>query len=98
MKFKVEKLDVVNGEIARLQQEQQDLLKSEYNLIEKQGIEFVRVKHLQGKIFEIKSKNLRSLFRYQEGKIVLIGVVFVKKTQKTPREMIKLAKQRLKDV
>lgn len=98
MKFKVEKLDVVNGEIAWLQQEQQDLLKSEYNLIETQGIEFVRVKHLQGKIFEIKSKNLRSLFRYQEGKIVLIGVVFVKKTQKTPREMIKLAKQRLKDV
>ena len=98
MKFKVEKLDVVNGEIARLQQEQQDLLKSEYNLIETQGIEFVRVKHLHSKIFEIKSKNLRSLFRYQEGKIVLIGVAFVKKTQKTPREMIKLAKQRLKDV
>lgn len=98
MKFKVEKLDVVKGEIAALQQEQQDLLKSEYELIESQGIEFVRVKHLQGKIFEIKSKNLRSLFRYQEGKIVLIGVVFVKKTQKTPRDKIKLAKQRLKDV
>lgn len=98
MKFKVEKLDVVKGEIAALQQEQQDLLKSEYELIESQGIEFVRVKHLQGKIFEIKSKNLRSLFRYQEGRIVLIGVVFVKKTQKTPRDKIKLAKQRLKDV
>ena len=27
MKFKVEKLDVVNGEIARLQQEQQDMLR-----------------------------------------------------------------------
>lgn len=57
MIFKVEKLDVVNGEIAELQQEQQDLLKSEYELIETKGIEFVRVKHLQGKIFEIKSKN-----------------------------------------
>ena len=46
MIFKVEKLDVVNGEIAELQQEQQDLLKSEYELIETKGIEFVRVKHL----------------------------------------------------
>ena len=98
MIFKVEKLDIVNGEIAELQQEQQDLLKSEYELIETKGIEFVRVKHLQSKIFEIKSKNLRSLFRYQEGKIILIGVVFVKKTQKTPKDKIKLAKQRLKEM
>ena len=44
---------------AELSQEQQDLLKSEYNLIETKGIEFVRVKHLQSKIFEIKSKDSR---------------------------------------
>lgn len=97
-KFKVEKLDAVNKEIAELSQEQQDLLKSEYNLIETKGIEFVRVKHLQSKFFEIKSKELRSLFKYQEGKIIVIGVVFVKKTQKTPKDKIKLAKQRLKEV
>ena len=96
-KFKVDKLDAVNKEIAELSQEQQDLLKSEYNLIETKGIEFVRVKHLQSKIFEIKSKELRSLFKYQEGKIIVIGVVFVKKTQKTPKDKIKLAKQRLKE-
>ena len=79
MFFKVEILDIVNSEIAELQQEQQDLLKSEYELIETKGIEFVRVKHLQGKI-------------------ILIGVVFVKKTQKTPKDKIKLAKQRLKEM
>jgi hypothetical protein len=44
--FKVEKLDAVNREIAELTQDQQDLLKSEYNLIETKGIEYVRVKHL----------------------------------------------------
>jgi hypothetical protein len=54
--FKVEKLDAVNREIAELTQDQQDLLKSEYNLIETKGIEYVRVKHLQNKIFEIKSR------------------------------------------
>ena len=47
--FKVEKLDAVNREIAELTQEQQDLLKSEYELIEIKGIEYVRVKHLQNK-------------------------------------------------
>lgn len=98
MIFKVEKLDAVKEEISKLEQKQQDLLKSEYEIIENKGIEFVHVKHLQNKIFEIKSKEIRSLFKYKSGKIILIGVVFVKKTQKTPKEMIKLARQRLKEV
>ena len=97
MVFKVEILDVVNDEIAALSPEQQALLDSEYKTIETTGIEFVRVKHLQDKIFEIKSKNLRSLFKYQEGKIIVIGVVFVKKTLKTPESIINLAKKRFKE-
>jgi len=95
MTFKVEKLPAVETEISALEQSQQDLLKSEYDKIEQQGIEFVRVKSLQSKLFEIKSNELRSLFKYQEGRIIVIGVVFVKKTQKTPKDKIKLAKKRL---
>ena len=71
---------------------------NEYTKIETQGIEFVRVKPIQKDIFEIKSSELRSLFKYKAGKIIVVGVVFVKKTQKTPKEKIKLAKQRLKEV
>ena len=96
MKFKVEKLPVAESEISSLEQSQKDLLKIEYEKIEQQGIEFVKVKHLQKKIFEIKSNELRSLFKYKEGRIIVIGVVFVKKTQKTPRQEIEKAK-RLKD-
>lgn len=57
-----------------------------------------KVRHVQDKIFEIKSNEIRSLFKYASGKIIIVGVVFVKKTQKTPKDKIKLAKQRLKDV
>ncbi|MGP1438553.1 MAG: type II toxin-antitoxin system RelE/ParE family toxin [Treponema sp.] len=77
---------------------QKDLLKAEYEKIEQQGIEFVKVKPLQKKIYEIKSNDLRSLFKYKKGKIIIIGVVFVKKTQKTPKDIIKLAENRLKEV
>lgn len=38
MKFKVKKLSVVNIEISKLEQSQQDLLKSEYEKIENLGI------------------------------------------------------------
>ena len=64
MKFTVEKIPVVESEIPSLEQSQKDLLKIEYEKIERQGIEFVKVKHLQKKIFEIKSNELRSLFKY----------------------------------
>lgn len=98
MLFKVEKLNVVEDEISKLEQNQQDMLKSEYEIIETKGIEFVKVKYLQNKIFEIKTKEIRSLFKYSLGKIIVVGVVFIKKSQKTPKEIIKLAKKRLKEV
>ncbi len=98
MKFSVEKLPAAENEIKSLEQSQQDLLNKEYETIERQGIEFVRVRPLQREIFEIKSNELRSLFKYKAGAIVVIGVVFVKKTQKTPKDKIKLAKQRLKEI
>ena len=98
MKFTVEKLPQAEAEIKDLEESQQKLLGGEYTKIETQEIEFVRVKPLQKDIFEIKSNELRSLFKYKAGKIIVVGVVFVKKTQKTPKDKIKLAKQRLKEV
>lgn len=72
MKFKVTKLEAVENEIKALEPAQQELLKSEYAKIENEGIEFVRVKPIQKKIFEIKSNELRSLFKYKEGQIIVV--------------------------
>ena len=98
MKFTVEKLPQAKNEIDSLEQSQKDMLEVDYKKIQEQGIEFVRVKPIQKEIFEIKTNELRSLFKYKAGKIIVIGVVFVKKTQKTPKEIIKLSKKRLKEV
>ncbi len=98
MKFTVEKLPQAKAEIDSLEQSQKDMLEADYKKIQEQGIEFVRVKPIQKEIFEIKTNELRSLFKYAAGRIIVVGVVFVKKTKKTPKEKIKLAKQRLKEV
>lgn len=98
MKFHVQKLESVEQEILQLNKEQQEFLNSDYSKIENSGIEFVKVRPIQDKIFEIKSNEIRSLFKYEKNQIIVIGVVFVKKTQKTPKEKIKLAKKRLKDI
>lgn len=97
IKFTVEKLPQAKAEIDSLEQSQL-LLEADYKKIQEQGIEFVRVKPIQKEIFEIKTNELRSLFKYAAGRIIVVGVVFVKKTKKTPKEKIKLAKQRLKEV
>ena len=94
MKFTVEKLPAAAAEINALEQSQKELLNKEYETIEKQGLEYVRVRPLQKEIFEIKSNELRSLFKYKAGAIIVIGVVFVKKAQKTPKEKIKHAIKR----
>ena len=94
MKFTVEKLPQAKAEIDSLEQSQKEILEADYKKIQEQGIEFVRVKPIQKEIFEIKT----SVFKYAAGRIIVVGVVFVKKTKKTPKEKIKLAKQRLKEV
>ena len=53
-------------------------------------------------LFEIRAKGKegigRSLFCMVKGKEVIILHSFIKKTQKTPRKEIKLARKRLKEV
>ena len=95
MKFKVAKLEAVENEIKALEPAQQELLKSEYAKIENKGIEFVRVKPIQKKIFEIKSNELRSLFKYKEGQIIVVGVVFVKKNTENSKRKNKACRNKI---
>lgn len=71
----------------------------EYGL-EKTGMPYVR--HLQGKLWEIRGKGrdgiARSLYVTVKEKKVVIVRSFIKKTQKTPPEEIKIALKRAKDI
>lgn len=74
-------------------------------LIEANGLERVRepyVKHLDGKLWEIRLKGrvsiARALYVTMIGKRLVIVRVFTKKSQKTPRREIELARKRAKDL
>lgn len=98
MKFKIIKLKQAEKEIDELSEEQKSALFADYSLIENEDIAFVKRKHLQEEIFEIKTNDVRSLFKYEENQIIIIGLVYEKRTQKAPQYYIKLAKKRLKNV
>ena len=48
-------------------------------------------------LFEIKTDDIRSLFKYEENKIILVALIYQKKTKKAPEQLIKLALKRLKE-
>lgn len=58
-------------------------------------------KSLKDGLFEIRIKTddgiARSIYCYEVGKRIIILLTFVKKTQKTPKNIIELAKRRLKE-
>lgn len=75
----------------------QNKVKRDFYKIENHGSEFVYIKPIEGSLYEIKTDNLRSLFEYKEGRIIVIAVIFTKTTKKTPKKYIEAAKRRLQD-
>lgn len=97
MKFKIEKLKQAEKEISKLTKEQQKQLKADFDIITNKGIEFVKRRHLRGDVFEIKTNDIRSLFAYRENCIILVGLVYEKRSNKAPDYYIELAQKRLKE-
>jgi phage-related protein len=74
-------------------------------LIQAYGLEQVRephVKHLEGALWEMRMNGKdgisRAIYVTANGRRVVVVRVFVKKTQKTPRQEINLALGRAKEV
>ncbi|SMH62828.1 type II toxin-antitoxin system RelE/ParE family toxin [Azospirillum agricola] len=96
---------VVDAEIAALPADLRARLVRTANLIEAVGLQNLphdTVKHLEGKLWEIRVKApsgiSRAIYVTATEKRVVIVRVFVKKTQKTPRHELELARERAKEV
>lgn len=98
MQYKVKFLEQALKEFNELSDNQQKLLKEDYLRIENISMDCVLTRPLGKKIFEIKTSNLRSLFKYADNQIIIIGVIYIKQTQKTPKEILQLAQKRLKGI
>lgn len=95
----------VDDEIAALPNDLRARLVRTTMLIEAVGLERLphdAVKHLEGKLWEIRVKAAsgisRAIYVTATGRRVVIVRVFVKKTQKTPKHELELARLRAKEV
>ncbi|WP_345986612.1 type II toxin-antitoxin system RelE/ParE family toxin [Sulfurimonas sp. HSL-1656] len=66
------------------------------------GIREPYVKHLEEKLYEVRAKDHNGIYRIiyfaHTGRRFVLLHGFVKKTQKTPRKEIDIAKQRMKEM
>ncbi|MCE5359800.1 MAG: type II toxin-antitoxin system RelE/ParE family toxin [Acidithiobacillus sp.] len=105
MKWVAETLDQrVDEELSALPSALRARLLRIVELIEQVGLEQVRephIKHLEDKLWEIRAKApegvARAIYVTATGKRLVIIHVFVKKSQKTPRQAIETARQRAKE-
>lgn len=93
MKYTVKILPEAQDDMDKLEKSQTKKLKIDYKTVQDVDIDAVNVNSLGNKLFEIKTSELRSLFEYRKDKIIVIAVVFIKKTQKTEEIYIKRAKK-----
>lgn len=98
MKYNIELTKEAQNEFQNLTIEQQALLIEDYRIINEEGMEYVLTRPIEDKVFEIKTKNLRSLFIYKENQIIIIGLIYEKQTQKIPKNTKKQALKRLKNI
>ncbi len=106
MNWTVETLNpVVDAEISVLPADMRARLVRVFRLIEAYGLQNLpsgTAKHLEGKLWEVRisgsSGISRAIYVTATGQRIVIVRVFVKKTQKTPRHEIELARLRAKEV
>jgi phage-related protein len=96
MQYEVILTDEATKDFNELDKISQKKLEKDYKNISEYGTDAAFIKHLEGHLFEIRTNDLRSLFTYREGQIIVIAVIFRKKTQKTPENYIKRAERILK--
>ena len=97
--------DRVREELEGLPAEMKARFRRVVELIQAYGLEQVRephVRHLEDALWEMRMKGKdgisRAIYVTASGRRVVVVRVFVKKTQKTPRREIVLARERAKEI
>ena len=106
MKWAAETLDQrVDDELDALPSALRARLLRIVELIEQVGLEQIHephVKHLEDKLWEIRAKASdgvgRAVYIAASGRRLVILHAFVKKTQKTPKQALEIARQRAREV
>lgn len=86
-------------QFSELDIDNQDKILSAIKSFEILGIKYKNINDLGNELFEIKPKGVRVYFQYdkERRRIIIIGFITLKKTQKAPKRYIKQALENIKN-
>ena len=67
------------------------------NIFEHVGIAYKNINNLGDGLHEIKPKDVRAYFRYYKNRIIIVGFIVLKKTQKAPKRYMEQANVNIKN-
>ena len=94
-----EQLKYIHSEYYELDEANQDKILSAIKSFEILGTKYKNINQLDYDLFEIKPKGVRAYFQYDENRkrIIIIGFITLKKTQKAPKRYMKQALSNIKN-
>ena len=86
-------------QLFELDDNNQDKIITAINAFEKLGTKYKNINQLDYNLFEIKPKGVRAYFKYdkEHRRIIIIGFITLKKTQKAPKLFMKQAVRNIED-
>lgn len=97
MKYQVFLTPQANNDLKSLELNSSKKVLKVFDIIKNVDINAVNNKSLGNKLYEIKIDNIRCLYGYKKGQIIIVAMIFIKKTQKTPKMYIEKAQNILKE-
>lgn len=91
--------DEAEKQLLELSVDNQDKILSAVGAFEILGTKYKNINDLGNGLYEIKPKGVRAYFMYDENhrKIIIIGFITLKKTQKAPKRYIKQARNNINE-
>jgi len=66
-------------------------------IFEHVGTKYKNINDLGNGLFELKPDNIRAYFKYAKNRIIIVGLVVLKKTQKAPSRYIEQARRNIEN-
>ncbi len=95
MEFEVELTDQAEEQLLNLDKASQKKVIKDIEKFKALGKNAVDSRDLDKNLYEIRSNNIRSIYTYKNNRMIIIGLIFMKKSQKTPKRYIIQAKKNL---
>ncbi len=89
--FTAEYTDEALEQLQNLQDSEFRKISKAIYIFEYTGTKYKNINDIGNGLFELKPDNIRAYFKYEKNKIIIIGLIVLKKTQKAPKRYIEQA-------